>query len=356
MAYLELNRAALHHNFHFMKDTFSRHDKEWGIVTKLLCGNKLFLKELLSLGLTVAFDSRLSNLKNIRALQPDITTAYIKPPPKRLIPKLLDYADITFNTQLSTIQLINQVAADKGIVHKIMIMIEMGDLREGVLREEFIDFYSRVFELKNIEVIGIGTNLNCLNGVLPSYDKLIQLSLYEQLIESSFNTTIPWVSAGTSVVFPMLDMNLVPKGMNHFRIGETLFFGTDLIEEKGVPGMRQDVFRFYAEIVEIMEKPDLMDQPGGTNVAGETPEADTGSPINNTNRALVDSGLLDVQARNLKPLNKDYRIDGASSDMLVLDVGENKEGLNTGGYIPFEVDYMGVLSLMNSKYIEKIVV
>jgi len=73
-------------------------------------------------------------------------------------------------------------------------MIEMGELREGVMGDAFIDFYESVFNLSNIEVVGIGTNLSCLYGVLPNQDKLIQLSLYEQLIEAKFNKNIPYVS------------------------------------------------------------------------------------------------------------------------------------------------------------------
>ena len=60
--------------------------------------------------------------------------------------------------------------------------------------EDLIDFYSRVFDLPNISIVGLGTNLNCLYGVMPSADKLVQLGLYIQLIEARFNKKIPWVS------------------------------------------------------------------------------------------------------------------------------------------------------------------
>lgn len=93
------------------------------------------------------------------------------------------------------------------------------------MREDFVAFYGSIFELPHVEVIGIGADLNCLNGIMPSHDKLIQLSLYKELVEAKFGKKIPWVSAGTSVTLPMLPKKLVPKGMNHFRVGETLFLG-----------------------------------------------------------------------------------------------------------------------------------
>jgi predicted amino acid racemase len=51
--------------------------------------------------------------------------------------------------------------------HKIIIMIEMGDLREGVMGEELIEF-GHILSLPNIQIRGIGTNLNCLSGIMPT--------------------------------------------------------------------------------------------------------------------------------------------------------------------------------------------
>lgn len=117
----------------------------------------------------------------------EIETIYIKPPPARSIPELVKYADISFNTGLKTMKLISAEAVKQQKIHKVVIMIEMGELREGVMREDLIEFYEQVFTLPNIEIVGIGTNLNCLYGILPNHDKLIQLSLYKQLIEARFN-------------------------------------------------------------------------------------------------------------------------------------------------------------------------
>lgn len=46
---------------------------------------------------------------------------------------------------------------------------------------------------------------------------------------------------------------------------------------------------------------------------------------------------------------------GGSSDMLVLNVGENEAGLKVGSYVKFRLKYMGALHLMNSAYIDKFV-
>ena len=63
MAYIELNRKKLLHNYNYLQQLFEKHNIQWGIVTKMLCGNELFLKEILKLGVTQVCDSRTTNLK-----------------------------------------------------------------------------------------------------------------------------------------------------------------------------------------------------------------------------------------------------------------------------------------------------
>jgi predicted amino acid racemase len=356
MAYIELHREKLLHNYEFLDDLFGKNDVNWGIVSKLLCGNRTFLEVLLSLGAKEVHDSRLSNLKMIKKIKPDVQTVYIKPPPRLSVKNLVRYADVSFNTEFETIKYISEEAVRQDKTHKIIIMVEMGDLREGVMGENLLDFYSSIFKLPKIEVIGLGTNLNCLNGVMPSHDKLIQLSLYKQLIEAKFNKKIPWVSGGTSVAIPLLMKGLMPKGNNHFRVGETLFFGNDLITQKPIRGMKSDVFRLFAEIIELTEKPKVPMGVMGQNVAGETPEYDEKDIGKTSYRAILDLGLLDIDLKNIKPENKALEFSGASSDMIVLDIGKNRRGYKVGDLIPFRLNYMGVLSILNSDYVDKKVV
>lgn len=99
---------------------------------------------------------------------------------------MLEYADISLNTSLTTIQALNESAKKANKIHKIIIMVELGELREGVKITELVSFYEKVFNLSNIDVIGIGSNLGCMYGVEPNYDKLLQLSLYQDLIAAKF--------------------------------------------------------------------------------------------------------------------------------------------------------------------------
>jgi len=350
---MTLDSRKLKSNYEYLDRLFKMNGIQWTVVTKMLCGNRLYLNEVLKLGVTQASDSRVSNLKAIKAINPAIETIYIKPPAKRAIPSVVKYADISMNTEIETIKLLSEEARRQNKIHKIIIMIELGELREGILGEHFVDFYANVFKLENIKVVGIGANLSCLYGVLPNQDKLIQLSLYEQLIEAKFNKQIPYVSGGSSVTIPLIFQKLLPKSINHFRVGETLFLGTDVYNDTTLKNMRPDVFRLYAEIIELSEKPMVPMGEMGTNVEGDEFSFDEKDIGQRTFRAIIDLGLLDVDEKHLKPVDENLSFVGASSDMLVIDLGDNKKNYRVGDLLEFRMDYMGTLRTINSRYIEK---
>lgn len=353
MAYVKLYRSELRHNFEFLDKLFKENGVKWGITTKLLCGSRGFLEEVINLGIGEVHDSRISNLRVIKEIDPDTMTIYIKPPPKDAIPDVVRYADISLNTELSTLHELSDEAVKQDRIHKVIIMIEMGDLREGVMREDLLNFYEKVFQLPGIEVMGLGTNLNCLHGVMPDGDKLIQLALYKQIIELRFKKKIPLVSGGTTVTIPLLLRNQLPVGVNHFRVGEALFFGKNLFTDGVIEGMSDQVLELYTQIIEISEKPLVPMGELGVNPQGKTTQIAEDDYGKTSYRAIIDIGVLDIQPDYLIPVNENIEILDASSDMLILDVGTNPEGYQVGDMIRFKLKYMGALGLMSSDYIEK---
>jgi predicted amino acid racemase len=146
---------------------------------------------------------------------------------------------------------------------------------------------------------------------------------------------------------------MLPAGINHFRVGETLYFGNNLVTNKTIKGMKSNVFTLYTEIVELMEKPIVPIGELGTNLAGEKYEVDEADYGKSSCRALLDIGLLDVDPHHIKPIKSGIDITGASSDMLAVDLGKNRGGFKVGDLLAFNLDYMGVLKILNSNYIEK---
>ena len=353
MAYLKLYRQELRHNFEFLNELFKERGIKWGITTKLFCGNRDFLSEVINLGIGEVHDSRISNLRVIKEIDPETITIYIKPPPKDILRDVVKYADISLNTELATLHELSDEAQRQNTLHKVIIMIELGDLREGVMRDDLINFYEKVFRLPGIEVVGLGTNLNCLHGVMPDGDKLIQLALYKQIIELRFKKEIPLVSGGTTVTIPLLLRNQLPLGVNHFRVGEALFFGKNLFTNGLIEGMSDQVMELYTQIIEISEKPLVPMGELGVNPQGKTTQIAEGDYGRTSYRAIIDIGVLDIQPDYLIPVNEKIKILDASSDMLILDVGTNPEDYKVGDMIRFKLKYMGALGLMSSDYIEK---
>ncbi len=355
MAYLSMNKKKLIENFEFLDNVFKTNNVQWAIVSKVLCGNEDYLRQLIEMGINQICDSRLTNLEMIKKIKANVETIYIKPPSLLDIEDIVKFADISINTELETIEALSVEAQKQDKLHKVIIMIEMGELREGVMREEFIDFYKHVFELENIEVVGIGANFSCLYGVLPNSDKLIQLCLYEQLVEAKFNRQIPFVSGGSSVVIPLIFNNTLPKGINHFRVGETLFFGKDIYHHKNKPikNMHNDIFRLHAEIIELSEKPLVPSGEMGTNMELKSFSFENEDLGKKSYRAIINLGLLDVDEKHIWANKGNIEFVGASSDMMIIDLGNNEKDYKVGDILEFNMDYMGLLRLMSSNYIEK---
>jgi predicted amino acid racemase len=328
---------------------------------KIFGGNKAVLEKIIrdesikkvhSVG-----DSRISNLKTIKEIKSDIVTMYIKPPAPVLAKKIVQYADISLNTSLTTIEALNREAEKAGRVHRVVIMIELGELREGILRDNVLSFYEKVFELKNIKVEGLGTNLGCMYGVEPTYDKMVQLSLYRMLLEEKFKRKLNLISAGSSITLPLVMRKKLPAGINHFRVGETAFFGVSITDNKKFRNLSTNAFDFSAEILELEEKemiPDGNLTDAGIGITADDFPKEAGSDeISKSYRAIVDFGEIDVDPNHIVPKGDNIKFIGTTSDMTVYDIGEKRGKFSVGRQLHFKPNYMAVARLMNTKYVTK---
>ena len=353
MSRLTINLEALRHNLSVINDWVVGRGAVWTAVTKVLCGHRETILALQAMGVRSIGDSRLENLEAIERQVPDFEAWYLRCPAKSQLPKLVRHTDVSLNSEIDVITALSREAARQGRRHYIVIMIELGDLREGILPGSLVHFYERVFQLPNIRVLGIGANLGCLAGAVPTVDQFMQLVLYKELLELKFHRRLPIISAGSSVSLPMLIEGEVPKGINHFRIGESLFLGTDLRNGGELEALRDDVVVVEAEIVEIKEK--------GLTPLGETSNA--AAPFDKMQedlsvgqrgyRAIVNIGHLDTDMHGLTSADPRRHIAGASSDVSVINIGDDAQGLKVGDRIGFRPNYSALLRLMSGHYVEK---
>lgn len=363
MAELIIRTKKIQDNIKSLSDYFKKNNIQWSLITKVFSGDKDFLRNVLTddviENINSIGDSRLTSLKNLKEVNPNMKTIYIKPPAKLYAKEVVTYADISLNTSLETIKELNKAAQELGIVHKIIIMIELGELREGVKRTDLINFYEKVFNLPHINVIGIGSNLGCMYGVEPSYDKLLHLSLYKELISTKYNRELKYISGGTSITLPLVENKNIPTDINHFRVGEAAFFGVSPLVGEQFLNLNTDTFEFTANIIEVTEK-DLVPEGviSDANIGQSIEYSDDDIGVTST-KAILDFGLLDVEKDHLDIYDKSVTFVGITSDMLVVDLGKNKNEdgstkYKVGDKIKFKPKYMGVARLLNSKFIDKV--
>ncbi|MGI9526211.1 MAG: alanine racemase [Weeksellaceae bacterium] len=364
MAELLIHTDKIKENIKSLSSFFAERNVYWSLITKVFSGDKEFLTHLLtdeviediqSIG-----DSRLTSLKNLKEVNPDIRTIYIKPPAATYADEVVKYADISLNSSMETILALNEEAIKQDKIHHIIIMIDLGELREGINRTDIMDFYEQVFELSNISVLGIGSNLGCMYGITPTYDKLLQLALYKELIAEKFNRSVYMISGGSSITLPLLRDGVTPPEINHFRIGEAAFFGTEPLSGKQFLNLNTDTFEFCAHIIELEKKKMIPEGEISDASIGNIADLDEINRNETTYKAILDFGLLDVNHEDLvlKDESDDIKFVGMTSDMTVLDIGDNLNADGTSRYqvgdvIHFTPNYMAVARLLNSKFIDR---
>jgi len=339
MTRLLVDSSALFSNIGRIGELMEAHGASWTLVTKVLCGEQSVVRLLLEHGIRSIGDSRILNLKAVHSIDPEAETWYLRPPHLSGIDAVAELADVSLNSEIAAIEALGVSAGKLGRTHRVVIMIELGDLREGVLPGSLVGFYERVFTIPSIRVIGIGTNLGCLSGAVPTVDQMMQLVLYRELLELKFGRELPLISAGSTIVLPLLLEGRVPRRINHFRIGEAAFLGTDLLGGGILEGFRDDAFTLEAEICEIKEKA-LTPTVETAAVMPFEPVQAPRQPAGRTGfRAILNVGQLDTETAGLTPVDPAHEIAGGSSDVMVVNLGDTKQGLKVGDTVRFRPSY-----------------
>lgn len=348
---LIIDVAALRHNLETIRHWVHRHGASLTVVTKAICGYRPVFDAIQSWGVRSFGESRLENLRHVNRDISGTEIWYIRPPHLSIIPQVISEADVSLNSEMEVIRALDVEAGCQRRRHKILIMVELGDLREGVMPEALADIVGQTLQLSHIDLLGIGATLGCLNGVLPSRDALIRLCHYRTMLESEFRCKLPVVSAGTSATLPLLLAGEVPVAVNHFRVCESIIIGTDLAHG-GLIQPLSNASLVEAEIIELKDKPFV---PFG---AAAAPDIRSFRPLDGDldvdeqrgHRAIVSIGHVDTDISDLKPVDPDHHIVGASSDVTAVVLGENPMQLKVGDKIRFRPGYSAFVRLMANRY------
>lgn len=265
-------------------------------------------------------------------------------------------ADISLQSELATILALNEAAKRMNKIHKIILMIDLGDLREGIFFEntnEIRTVAKAISTASNLELYGTGTNLTCYGSILPDKENLGRLVAITQSLRKELNEEIPVISGGNSTSLPLLFDDGLPAGINHLRVGEAIHLGVVPGLYTPIDGMHRDVYTLEADIIELKKKPSMPIGTKSRNAFGEEVSyVDEGEQ----QRAILSIGRQDVSVDGLTPIDMDIRILGASSDHLILDLTHTKHTYRVGDPISFALDYGALLSCSTSKYVKRVYV
>ncbi len=345
---MDVDLKKLTHNTEFILNMCKKINVDVSVVTKVFCSVPEIVEAILSAGIKTIGDSRISNLKKLENF--NCKKLLLRIPAISEANKVIRYCDISLNSELGTIKVLSKEAVKEKKVHKIILMVDLGDLREGVLEKDVLDISREIIKLPNIEFLGIGTNLTCYGGVIPNEVNLGKLLEIKNKIEKELGITLPVVSGGNSSSLYMVMNKTIPEGITNLRIGEAVVLGRETAYGRDIPGMFRDVFTLKGEIIEIKDKPSVPIGNIGMDAFGKVPTFLDRGVIK---RAIISIGRQDVKIDGITPMDDKIRILGGSSDHLLLDVTESEIEYKIGDVIDFGVDYGALLAAMTSPYINK---
>ncbi len=326
------------------------------IVTKGLAADKELTK-LVCEHPAVDFvaDSRVKNIATYAAAarKNGKLTTLLRIPMHCEVKEVVEHVDLSFNSELSTIRLLDEEAGKQGKKHNILLMIDMGDLREGIFFENEDMIFTAVEEilkLKNINLYGIGVNLTCYGAIIPKEDNLGALVAIAKKIEDKFGIKLNMVSGGNSSSIYLVGKGEMPEGITNLRLGESFLLGNDTAYCTKLEGTTDDALILEAQIVELKEKPSLPIGEVGVDAFGEKPFYEDRGVIK---RAIIAIGKQDTDLGGMIPLDEKIEILGGSSDHTILDVTKSDREYKVGDILSFKVEYGAMLKLATSAYVEK---
>ena len=352
---LEIDLNKIQDNANFMINLCKKNNISVAGVVKCVNAQPDITNTLRDCGCEYISSSRIEQLLNTKNNNQNIQTMLIRMPMKNEIEQVIQSVDVSLNSELDTIISLNNEAMNQNKIHKVILMIDLGDLREGIIDEETAVKTSQYIEtkLKNIKLYGVGTNLGCYGAIKPSVKNLNKLCEIAQKIEKEIGRQLDIISGGATTTLPLLLDGILPPRINNLRIGEAIIVGRDLIDHWGyeLNKTHKDTMILYAEVVEIKDKPSHPIGEMFLDALGNKPKfEDKGI----RKKALLAVGKQDFgDDKDLVCLDKDIEILGSSSDHLILDITDSKIEYEVGDIISFGMFYSNVLYLNLSEYVNK---
>ena len=346
MPRIEITLSQIQHNARILCELYGKQGISLMGVSKAVLGEPLIAKAMIRGGVKFIADSRLENIQRMKNARVPAQFVLLRTALSQA-ESVVEAVDISLNTEIVTLEKLNYYASLQNKIHQVILMVEMGDLREGILPDDIFLFIQKVICLPHLKIIGIGCNLACYGGIKPDDQKMQQLSALADAVEKKFSLNLALISGGNSANYEWSKSTQEIGRINNLRIGESILLGCGTVNRRAIPELHTNAFKLIAEVIESKVKPSLPFGEIGQDAFGNIPFfRDRGMH----QRAIIALGKQDTSISGLS-LDRDLEILGSSSDHTVID--SKNSDLQVGVGVNFNLDYGSLLTTMTSPFIKK---
>ena len=344
---LEINLDKVGHNARVLVNLLGSRGISVSGVTKATLGLPDIAREMLAAGVTGLADSRIENIQTMRRAAVKAHMTLIRSPMISQAVLVVSNTDTSLNTELDVISELSKAAHAMNRTHGVILMVELGDLREGILPADLEDVVRRTLRFPNIALKGIGANLACRCGVAPDAQNMGELSVLADAIDATFGPVLSIVSGGNSSNLDWVIGGGPTGRINNLRLGEAILLGCEPLHCRPIEGLYTDAMTLVAEVIKSKAKPskpwgEIAENPFGSVV----PVANTGNVL----QAILALGHMDTDPAGLTP-PPGIEILGSSSDHLIMDSG--KQHLRVGTEVRLQPNYSALIRAMASPFVVK---
>lgn len=333
--YITINLQKLKDNIQHTIDLCKENSVKLTPVVKSICGDQQIIDCFNQADVQVLADSRLDNFAGMSTYKERFL---IRPAVASEAENVVKYCDTSLQCDLNTIMAIDRAAATEGKTHNIILLVDIGDLRDGIMytnQDALLSCAAFVHTSENLKLTGIATNYNCFLGYLPDQDNMNKLVELHKLIMPFYDTNKPIVSGGNSSSVSILlseDLSF-PKEFNQLRMGEAIMLGRDPADNTFIPGYETDVFTLHVPLIEVYEK--------------STDSQDT------TRRGVLSIGKQDLQLEHIIPRDSRVKVLGGCSDECVVDLSQAPE-YKSGDELTFDLEYGALMTAFAGSFVGRI--
>jgi predicted amino acid racemase len=314
-------------------------------VTKAALGSPGVAGAMLRGGATGLGDSRVENLARLETAGVPAERTLIRSPMLSQVDAVVRHASTSLNTEISVLEALSRAATRLGTTHAVVLMVELGDLREGVLPADLLPLALDVRGLAGLRLAGIGTNLACQSGIVPDRTNMDALSVLATEVEHAVGAPLTVVSGGNSANLGWALTASDTGRVDELRLGEAILLGLDPLSRLPITGLQTDAFSLVAELIEVRSKPATSWGDVAQTAFGAAPARRVGGLVR---QGILAVGRQDVEPDGLVPPDG-VTVLGTSSDHLVVDLGDHAAAV--GDELTFGVGYGALLRAMTSPFV-----